>query len=117
MDSKSLTAYAGMVPYVNNSGDEIRHGSITKTGPVYMRTALVQAVLGMLKTKEMQSHPLVRNYYKMKETKCTGKAIIATARKLLCIIWTLLDRNETFNVNYSKAKIEMNIWLKYIDIS
>jgi transposase len=111
-DPKSLTAYVGLVPYVNNSGDEVRHGRITKTGPAYMRTALVQAVLAMLRSKEMKDHPLVVNYYKMKETKCSGKAIIATARKLLSIIWFLLKRNETFDINYyfnSKVKIEETI--------
>jgi len=97
---KSLTAYVGLVPFVNNSGDKVIHGKITKTGPAYMRTALVQAVLAMLRTKEMRNHPLVLNYYKMKETKCSGKAIIATARKLLNIIWHLLKRNETFDINY-----------------
>jgi len=51
-DAKSLCAYVGLVPYVNNSGDEVRHGKITKTGPGYMRTALVQAVLSMLRSKE-----------------------------------------------------------------
>ena len=91
-DPKSLTAYVGLVPYVNNTGDEIRHGKITKTGPAYMRTALVQAVLAMLRSKEMRNHPLVLNYYKMKETKCSGKAIIATARKLLRKIIILIQK-------------------------
>ena len=108
-EPKCLTAYVGLVPYVNNTGDKVIHGKITKTGPAYMRTALVQAVLAMLRSKKMKNHPLVLNYYKMKETKCSGKAIIATARKLLSIIWTLLKRSETFDINYyfnSKVKIE-----------
>lgn len=104
-EAKSLCAYVGLVPYVNNSGEEVRHGSITKTGPGYMRTALVQAVLSMLRCKEMQDHQLVKSYYAMKESKCSGKAIIATARKLISIIWTLLKRNETFDVGfYDKSK-------------
>ncbi|MCK4797374.1 MAG: hypothetical protein KAT05_08330 [Spirochaetes bacterium] len=44
----------------------------------------------MLRSKEVRNHPLVLNYYRMKETKCSGKAIIFTARKILCLIWTLL---------------------------
>ena len=111
-ESKSLTAYVGLVPYVNNTGDEIKHGKITKTGPAYMRTALVQAVLAMLRSKEMRNHPLVLNYYKMKKAKCSGKAIIATARRLLGIIWVLLKRNETFDINYyfnSKVQIEKKL--------
>ncbi len=66
------------------------HGKITKTETAYMRTALVQEVLAMLRSKEVRNHPLVLNYYRMKETKCSGKAIIFTARKILCLIWTLL---------------------------
>jgi len=107
-DAKSLCAYVGLVPYVNNSGEEVRHGKITKTGPGYMRTALVQAVLAMLRSKEMKNHPLILNYYKMKESKCSGKAIIATARKIISIVWTLLKRNETFDVNFFNKSKDIN---------
>lgn len=99
-DPKSLCSYCGLVPFVNNSGEEIKHGRITKTGPSYVRTALVQGALAMLKCKEMKHHQLVENYYKIKNAKCSGKAIVATARKILSIIWTLLKKNETFDAKY-----------------
>jgi len=111
-DAKSLCAYVGLVPFVDNSADVVKHGKITKTGPGYMRTALVQAVLAMLRSNDMRNHILVLNYKKMKESKCSGKAIIATARKLISIIWTLLKRNETFDINFnfrSKEKTEKKI--------
>jgi transposase len=95
---EQLSAYCGLVPSIHNSGEKIAHGRITKEGPNYMRAALVQGVLAMIRDKSMQEHHLVKRYYKLKKTHSAGKAIIATARKVLTIIWTLLQKNEEFDI-------------------
>ncbi len=98
-DPSKLTAHFGLVPFVNNSSDEVRHGRITKNGPAYVRTALVQAALAMVLRKDMQDHPLVKHYRYMQSKKCSGVAIIALARKIAKITWVLLKRREMFDVN------------------
>jgi len=83
---KQLDAYFGIVPRVNNSNETIRHGKITKRGSKLGRTTLVQCALIAIK----YSKYLAKYYNKLKAKKGSGKAIIATARKLLGIIYDTL---------------------------
>ena len=97
--AKQLAAYAGVVPWVQNSGDRERHGRITKRGPNELRTALVQVVLGMLRNKRRTAgYRIMERYDRLKRAKGSGRSIIATARTLSEIIWNMLDRNEPFDV-------------------
>ena len=43
--AKKYSAYAGLVPWVQNSNETIHHGHITKRGAVELRTAFVQCVM------------------------------------------------------------------------
>ena len=82
----SLSAYFGIVPRVNNSNETIRQGRITKRGHKIGRTALVQSTLVAIRYR-----PYVRSFEeKVKKNKGSGKAIIATARKWLVIIYRVL---------------------------
>ena len=96
--AKKYAAYAGLVPWVQNSNESIRHGKITKRGPEELRTALVQVVMGLRRCKKTTvTWRLMKRYEVMKQAKGSGKSIIATARKLSTIIWTMLSRDEEFN--------------------
>jgi len=91
-DSKKLCAYAGLVPRVYDSNESIRHGQITKRGDKILRTTLVQVVLIAIKYS-----PYLRNFYeRLKHKKGSGKAIIATARKMLSIIYDTLKNDWVF---------------------
>jgi len=96
--AKKYAAYAGLVPWVQNSNEVVRHGKITKRGPVELRTALVQVVLGMRRSKKKTLHwRLMARYEAMKSAKGSGKSIIATARKVATIIWVMLHQNTEFD--------------------
>jgi transposase len=96
--AKKYAAYAGLVPWVQNSNETVRHGKITKRGPKELRTALVQVVLGMRRCKKATvSWRIMQRYEAMKAAKGSGKSIIATARKLSTIVWSMLERDEEFN--------------------
>ena len=96
--AKQLAAYAGVVPWVQNSGDRERYGRITKRGPSELRTALVQVVLGMVRTKRRTGgYRIMERYDRLKRAKGSGRSIIATARTLSEIIWHMLDGNEPFD--------------------
>jgi transposase len=87
--SKQLTAYAGLVTSVRQSNASTRRGTITKQGRKRLRTIAIRAVLSMVnKTKT----PLMQFYQKKKREKGAGKAICATARKLLTIIFVMLKK-------------------------
>jgi len=81
-----LAAYLGIVPRVKNSNETVHHGRITKHGSTLARTTLVQCTLSAKRYS-----PYLRNYYeRIKRSRGSGKAIIATARKLLGIIYKTL---------------------------
>ena len=95
---KQLAAYAGLVPWVQNSAERQHHGRITKHGPNELRTALVQVVLGMVRNKRRTGcYRIMERYSRMKSHKGSGRTIIATARKLSEIIWHMLRENQPFD--------------------
>lgn len=87
-----LASYFGLVPRVSNSNETINHGHITKRGSKLGRTTLVQCTLIAVR----YSSYLKRFYVRIKEKKGAGKAIIATARKFLGIIYRTLKYNWVF---------------------
>ena len=98
-NSKKYAAYAGLAPLVQNSNETTRHGKITKRGPEQLRTALVQVVMGLRRMKKKTlSWRLMQRYEQMKVKKSSGKAIIATARKMATIIWHMLNEDSCFNL-------------------
>ncbi len=84
-----LAAYFGITPRVSQSNDAQRVGRITKRGNKIARTTLVQCTL----IAKRYSPYLHAFYEHIKSTRGAGKAIIATARKLLnTIFYTLKNR-------------------------
>lgn len=89
---KKLAAYFGLVPRISQSNETIHYGKITKRGSKLGRTTLVQCSLIAKKYS-----PYIGEYFnRIKEKKGNGKAIIATARKLLGIIYMTLKENLIF---------------------
>lgn len=87
--SKQLVAYAGLAASIRQSNEHTRRGGITKQGRKRLRTIAIRAVLAMVnKTRT----PLMEFYQKKKREKGAGKAICATARKLLTIIFVMLKK-------------------------
>lgn len=91
-------AYAGLVPWVQNSNATVHHGRITKRGPVELRTAMVQVVLGMVRNRRRTgSYRILQRYDRLKQTKGSGRSIIAIARQLSGIIWRMLTDGVPFD--------------------
>lgn len=90
---KKLFAYFGIVPRVSNSNEKERYGRITKRGSKLGRTTLVQCTL-----IAKRYSPYLREFYaRIKARKGSGKAIIATAKKLLGIIYMTLKEKIVFD--------------------
>ena len=99
-DEKKLAAYIGIVPRVHVSSDRSRYGRITKMGNKLARTALVQSTWVTIRYNSY----LRAFYNKLKSKKGSGKAIIATARKLLTIIYRTLKNDWVFE-NFNEFKL------------
>jgi transposase len=87
--SKQLVSYAGLATSTRQSNETTRHGGITKRGRKRLRTVVIQAVLAMVNRTDT---PLMEFYRKKKREKGAGKAICATARKLLTVLFVLLKK-------------------------
>ncbi len=97
-DYKKFAAYAGIIPSVHNSNESSHYGRITKHGPQELRTAFVQAALGMIRlTKVTSEWRIIKDYQRRKEDKGSGRAIIALARKITRIVFVMLTKREKFN--------------------
>ncbi len=91
-DEGKLASYFGIVPKVDKSNKTEHIGRITKRGSKIARTTLVQCTL-----IAKRYSPYLKKYYeRIKKMRGTGKAIIATARKFLGIIYQTLKNNWVF---------------------
>jgi len=91
-DEKALASYFGIVPRVYQSNQTLHYGRITKRGNKIARTTLVQSTLVAIRYS-----PYLRAFYEqVKARRGSGKAIIATSRKLLGIIYKTLKHNWVF---------------------
>jgi len=89
-----LASYAGLVPSTYQSSTTCYHGRITKKGSKWLRWILTQCTHASIKSRK--SHKLKRFYLRIARKKGKQKAIVATARKMLVVIWHLLNKNEYY---------------------
>jgi len=87
-----LAVYVGIVPRVASSNGVTQYGRITKQGNKLVRTTLVQCTLSAIRYSGYPS----AFYRRIKKRRVSGKAIIATARKLLTIIYNTLKNQWIF---------------------
>ena len=91
-DEKKLCAYAGLVPSTYASGGKMFHGRITKTGSKWLRWATIEAA-----QTAVRSDSEFRAYYqRIKVRKGTNAAKVATARRLLTIVYRLLRQGRFY---------------------
>jgi len=90
---------------------DVGYTHITKRGPQELRTAMVQCVLGMVRCKRKpERYRLMVQYRAMKSYKRSDASIIAIARKLSTIMYTMLKRREPFDplrMEYQKKYLDM----------
>ena len=87
-----LVSYAGLAPSIRESAGKTMTGRITKQGSPWLRWILVQCALTAIK---YDTH--LRTFYeRIRNRKGHAKAIVATAKELLVIIWYMLTRNELY---------------------
>ena len=92
--SSKLCSYAGIVPSTYASGGKVWHGRITKQGNRWLRWAIVEAV-----KPAISSNGELRRYYERIRYKKGPKAAkLATARRLLAIVYRVLKEKDPFKL-------------------
>ena len=92
---KKLTGYTGLCPRVYQWGDSDRRGPLAKTGPRYLRWALIEVAVHAART------PAYRERYERTRRRLgrqRGKRVarVEVARRLTEAIWPMLSRNQPF---------------------
>ena len=92
-DRRKLVAYLGLDPKVRQSGDApASHGHISKQGSSAARHALVEASWSAVRTPG----PLHAFYSRIRARRGHQVAICAAARKLGCLFWAMLWRQQDY---------------------
>jgi hypothetical protein len=90
---RKLVGYLGLDPRVRQSGSgPATHGRLSKQGSVSARHALVEASWSTVR----QPGPTRACYQRIRARRGHQVAIVAAARKLACLFWSLLARDEDY---------------------
>jgi transposase len=92
--AKKVCAYAGLVPIVRSSAGRSKELSITKQGSGLLRWVLVQAAWRLV----AQSRRWERVYEHLKKRRGAKKAIVAIARRLLTVIYSILKQGRPYQL-------------------
>ena len=96
---EKLHSYAGLVPSTHASGDKLYHGKLVRRGNKWLRWAAVEAVWPAVK-----SDFDIRLYYqRRKKRKGANSAQVATAWRLLTIIYRVLKEKRAY-IPYKRKK-------------
>jgi transposase len=91
--ARKLTGYLGLDARVSQSGSSpATHGRISKQGSVAARHALVEASWSTVR----QPGPMHAFYQRIRSRRAHQVAIVACARKLGCLFWCLLTREQDY---------------------
>ena len=91
--TRQLVGYLGLDPRVRQSGaGPAAHGHISKQGSPSARHALVEASWSVVR----QPGPLHAFYARIRARRGANVAAVAVARKLACLFWCLLTREEDY---------------------
>lgn len=91
---EQLAAYCGLVPTVYQSAGKLITGHITKHGSPHVRRMLIEVAHAIARTKA--DSKLKRFYFRIKSRHGAKVAIVALARKVICILHHLIINREMF---------------------
>jgi transposase len=94
--AKKLQAYAGLVPSTYSSGEKTFHGRITKQGSKWLRWTMIEVAQRQLLCKKVPGFGWY--YLKIRQRKGSARAAVATARKILAVVWRILKDNRPFQI-------------------
>lgn len=103
--AKKVASYTGLTPRLSQSGESSRGGRITRRGPSQLRQVLVEAA-----HRVVIKPGRLRNKYARLKTRIGGKrALVAIARTLVTIFWSMLVNNTDHNEKEADLSIA-KIW-------
>jgi transposase len=87
-----LASYFGLVPRVSQSAGRCYHGRITKAGPGNARSLAIEAAQVLARSPS----PIATTFYRVRHKKGYNVAVTALARKLIVLVWYMLQNGEPY---------------------
>jgi transposase len=100
--SQKLVGYSGLCPRVIQSGDKDRRGPLTKSGPKYLRWAMLEATQHALR-HDAYSERYQRTKRRLGRQRGAKVAQIDIARRLTEAVWHMLSNNQPFSPHNTPA--------------
>lgn len=110
-----LESYLGLVPGEESSGGKRRIGAITRKGSPYMRSLLTQSAWVIIRKKD-SSDPLVKWGQAVSQRRGKKVAVIAVARKLAGILWSMWKHGSVYDAERLRLKSAHGLALQAQDI-
>jgi transposase len=100
-NAKAISAYAGLAPAVRQTGGKpSKNLPITKQGSGLLRWALVESAWRLVNTS-----PKWSAFFSRLRKRCGSKrAIVAVARKLLCVLYAMLKTSTPYKIIDTETK-------------
>lgn len=89
-----VSYYVGLVPRVDISGDSVRYGRIIQHGCTAIRRVIVQGAWAL--SRSSHGGQLKEFYVNLKARKGSKKAVVALARKMLEVLYAMIQNGETY---------------------
>lgn len=99
-NEKKLFNYLGMTPTEYSSGENIRHGHISRQGRAILRYTFIESAWIAIR----KDPDLMKIYERIKKTRGAKKAIVGVARRLAGRIRICLKKEECYKINFLKTK-------------
>jgi len=93
-NAEKLCNYSGLVPSIKQSGTSLRLGGLTRQASRNLKHVFVQIAWYIVRQKGENSMYLF--YKKLTKKKGKQKAICATARKICCVVYAMLKKQEEY---------------------
>jgi transposase len=87
-----LASYFGLVPRVSQSAGRCHHGRITKAGPANARSLAIEAAQMLARSPS----PIATTFYRVRRKRGHNVAVTALARKLIVLVWYMLQNGEPY---------------------
>jgi transposase len=101
-DAGAVTAYFGVIPREQSSGERRQRGGITKAGPSRARAALVQASWAIWRAKSGPAKPLSDWAHQLAARRGKKVAVVALARRLARILFAMWRDGRDFETTCTR---------------
>ena len=91
---QKLCSYCGLIPSIKQSGSTLRFGRLVKQSNRSLKSTLIESSWNLIRLQG--ENPFREFYKKLSKKKGKQKAICAVARKLCCVVYVMLSKNQEF---------------------